>query len=268
MTFNPIAILVTLVLMSSTCVAPAGAAPAQQGGAHAVRFQGPYARLNNAPDLYGAILSAQANGTADEKGWAGSALSTCAMFTRDKTDIDRKLPAGEQQERRAAIAEIQRRCTGAAHLTRIESDTLRDALFDAMRQSDSEFGRLNSMGASPDGLSYRPLTDVEMSDLSKALHDDDPIIRSAVVGVIAGEIEASGQGRAYATAFRAALEPPEVTARFSELDGLFACVFDGVCGHARSPAELELSWRTPKDPQEVRLRKQYAAADARRLSVR
>lgn len=40
------------------------------------------------------------------------------------------------------------------------------------------------MGAAPDGLSYRPLTDAEMSDLSTALHDDEPIIRHAVVGII------------------------------------------------------------------------------------
>jgi hypothetical protein len=268
MTFNPTALLVALALSFSPSFASADAALAQQAGAHAARFQRPYARLKNAGDLYAAILSAQANGTADEKGWAGSALSTCAMFTKHRINIDPKLPAAEQHERRASIEEIQRRCSGATHLTRVESDNLRDALFDAMRHSVSELGRLNSMGAAPDGLSYRPLTDTEMSDLSKALHDDDPIVRQAVVGVIAGEIETSGRGRAYATAFQAALEPPEVFARLSELDGLSACVFDGVCGHDRSPAEIDLSWRTPKVPQEARLRKQYADADAQRLSVR
>jgi len=269
MKFDPTTFLVALALASASpwCVL-ASAEPAPQGDAHAVRFQGPYARLRGARDLYAAITATQANGTADEKGWAGSALSTCVRVIGSGINIDSKLPAEEQQERRSAIEELQRRCEGAARLTRAESDSLRDTLFDAMRHSDSELGRLNSMGAAPDGLSYRPLTEAEMSALSTALHDDDPIVRHAVVGVIGGEIDASALGRAYSTAFLEAFEPPEVRARFSELDGLVACVYDGLCGHARSQAEVDLSWRTPKDPLQVRLRKLYADADRRRLSVR
>ena len=269
MKFDPPTFLIALALASSApWCALASAAPPAQADAHAVRFLGPYAHLNDARDLYAAIAAAQANGTADEKGWAGRALSTCVRVISNGINIDSKLPAGEQQERRAAIEELQRRCSGAARLTRAESDALRDALFDAMRHSDSELGRLNSMGAAPDGLSYRPLTEAEMSALSKALHDDDPIVRHAVVGVISGEIDTSPLGRAYATAFEEALEPPEVRARFSELDGLVACIYDGLCGHARSQAEVDLSWRTPTDPLQVRLRKLYAEADRRRLSVR
>ena len=137
--------------------------------------------------------------------------------------------------------------------------------------SASELGRLTAMGSAPDGLHARALTDDESRALTAGLHDDDPLVVQTVANVVASlmdDEDDDGHGRNRSIAFAAVLLPAPGVAALSEFDALQQCVFEGVCGHPRSPAVVAVSWRAPKDAQARRLQQVYAQACAQGRSVR
>lgn len=235
------------------------ASSAAADGAHAQRFAAAHARLDDAPDMLAAIRAAQADGSADEKGWAANALSTCTFITGASTP-DGLSPAGVE-DWHAAKAEAQQRCAGVTAMKRADYEALGDELRAAGIASTSELGHLRWIGATPDGLGFRPATNDELKTLAAALRDDDPVVAYTAANVMSGLIEQVA-GRAGNLAFVAVAAPPSLVARQGRLDALFECLIDGWCEHTHGDTLVQ-AWRTPKDARQARLQRAYADALAR-----
>lgn len=239
------------------------AVPLAHAADHSQRFAAAYARQNDADDVLAAVRAAQANGSADEKGWAANLLSTC-HFTAIANLPAGLSPAGVQ-DWHAAKDEAHRRCAGVAALKRPEYDALGDELRDAGNASTSELGRLRHIGATADGLGFRPATPDELKTLGAALRDDDPEVRVIAANVASGVIEQVSD-RAHSTAFVAVAAPSALPASLGKLDALFECLADGWCEHTHGDA-LAQAWRAPADATQGRLQRAYADALAHGQSM-
>ncbi len=231
-------------------------APLAHAADHSQRFAAAYARQNDADDVLAAVRAAQANGSADEKGWAANLLSTC-QFTAIANLPAGLSPAGVQ-DWHTARDEANRRCAGVAALKRPEYDALGDELRDAGKASTSELGRLRHIGLTADGLAFRPATPDELKTLGAALRDDDPQVRSVAADVASSVIEQASD-RAHTIAFIAVAAPSGLSASLGKLDALFACLVDGWCEHTHGEA-IAQAWRAPADATQARLQRAYADA--------
>ncbi len=244
------------LVLTAALLAPL--APAATPG-HAQRFAAAYARQNDAEDVLAAVRSAQASGTDDEKGWAANLLSTCTFAMR--ANLPPGLSAAGRQDWQAAGADAQRRCAGVIAMKRSDYEALGDELRAAGIASTSEFGRLRRIGATDDGMSFRPATHDELATLTAAVHDDDPVVAIMAANVMSGLIDQASDRR-HGLAFLAAAVSPALESRAGRLDALFACRVEGWCEHTHGdvPADAE---RTPKSADDARLQRAYADALAR-----
>ena len=230
---------------------------------HSRRFAASYARLGDSQDIYAAVRAVQANGTADEKGWAANSLSTCTFAAI--ADVPRGLSHAGVQDWQAAKAKAQRRCAGVAAMKRADYEALGDELRAAGVASTSELGRIRWIGATSDGLGFRPATHDELVTLTAAMYDDDPIVAYIAANVMAGLVE-QAVGHTQDLAFLAVAVPSSRLAVLSQLDALFECLSDGWCEHTQADT-LSDAWRTPSDATQVRLQRAYADALAARRSM-
>lgn len=246
-----------LLALLVAIVPPAHAADPSQ------RHAAAHARLSDAQDVLAAARAAQATGTADEKGWAAELMSTCHLTAIANTPAGLS-PAG-LQDWHAAKDDAARRCAGVAALKRPDYDALGEELRDAANASTSELGRLRGIGATPDGLHFRPATPEELKTLGAALHDDDPLVRYVAANVASGLIEQASD-RTHDLAFLAVAAPAALPASLGKLNALFECLADGWCEHTHGDA-LAQGWRTPADAAQRRLQRAYADALAQGRSM-
>ena len=223
---------------------------------HARRFADSYARLNDAQDVYAAVRAVQANGTADEKGWAANALSTCTFTAIANVPVG--LSTAGVQDWQADKAEAKRRCAGVAAMQRADYKALGDELRTAGHASTSELGRLWRIGATSDGLDFRPATHDELATLTAALYDDDTVVRNTAANVMAGLIEQAA-GRTQSLEFLAVAAPSSRIGALGRLDAIFECLTDGWCEHTHGDT-LSDTWRTPRDATQTRLQHTYSGA--------
>lgn len=253
----PLAVIVTVFALSPDARAQ------DSPPADARRFAASYARLGDSQDIYAAVRAVQASGTADEKGWAANSLSTCT-FTAI-ADMPKGLAHAGVQDWQAAKTEAKRRCAGVAAMKRADYEALGDELRAAGLASTSELGRIRRVGATSDGLGFRPATQDELMTLTTAMYDDDPVVAYFAANVMAGLIEQAA-GRPQDLAFLAVAVPSSRQAALSQLDALFVCLTDGACEHTHADS-LSDAWRTSGDATQMRLQRAYADALAAHRSM-
>ena len=228
-------------------------------------------RLYETSDVLSAAKRTLANGSPDEMVWAADLVRECYGFISQMPPEANAIRGEVSEPQKAALEELQKRCSGVKTLNWAQRRQLTAELYEAASRSTSAFGQLRAINKRENSSGDTRWSQPDVALIQSALYGNDIVLQREAFNAMLASIDTAAPGGAERRdALLFSLAPEILNRPLSSFEVLETCALRGNCDPtvASEQHALEPLTRTPVERSNADLmRARYREAFEKRMPV-